>query len=556
MTSDDQQFLDLLASIPQDAASYGARYASAVAEYVEKQSDSLATTIRDNVNVEIFSYLIPEFLRPEPAQRVPTFFSRAPPPPPQSLFGKVCAWVSENRTIIACTLAFSGTTFYLINRQRKNHVRKRRARRGPNGAKKEVVVLATTFHDPLARSVAFDLDRRGFIVYITVNSHEEEQQVHSENKPDIQPLWIDLTSTTPNQGTDIHPNFLPIYNLIKPRRISSSAVNSNPVSLSGLIILPSTTYPPGILSTLPPSDILDTVNTHLISPMLILQQYLPLHYASTNFHPHKIPPRVVLAAPSIASSLPTATSPLESALPTTLRSLLPSLRQELASSTAPNTSVIDIRLGNFDLLPKTSRRTRSIPHSPPSRSRSTLSPSPSRTHPHPQLALPWHSSHFPSLSPLPSRNSNIWTRGSPLRDLHNAIFDALTPPHPAHIALSLPTFGLSSSQPHTLKIPVGLPRSEVVYAGRGAWIYGLVGRLVPWGASASMWGKGRRGAGLRGGDGEVSGDGLSDVGEGHSDEFAGSWRDGVADGEGETEPETAISGESEIWEKVRGGESE
>ena len=46
----------------------------------------------------------------------------------------------------------------------------------------------------MTRSIASDLERRGFIVYITVLSEEEEQIVRSENRLDILPLWLDLAT--------------------------------------------------------------------------------------------------------------------------------------------------------------------------------------------------------------------------------------------------------------------------------------------------------------------------------------------------------------------------
>lgn len=48
----------------------------------------------------------------------------------------------------------------------------------------------------MTRSIAADLDRRGYIVYITVSSAEEEHLIRAENRPDIRPLWLDLTTVS------------------------------------------------------------------------------------------------------------------------------------------------------------------------------------------------------------------------------------------------------------------------------------------------------------------------------------------------------------------------
>lgn len=41
-----------------------------------------------------------------------------------------------------------------------------------------------------------DLERRGYIVYVTVSSADEEHIVKSENRADIKALWLDLTTVS------------------------------------------------------------------------------------------------------------------------------------------------------------------------------------------------------------------------------------------------------------------------------------------------------------------------------------------------------------------------
>ena len=45
---------------------------------------------------------------------------------------------------------------------------------------------------PLTRSLALDLERRGFLVYIVVNAVEDEQIVLDESRVDIRPLLLDI----------------------------------------------------------------------------------------------------------------------------------------------------------------------------------------------------------------------------------------------------------------------------------------------------------------------------------------------------------------------------
>ena len=52
----------------------------------------------------------------------------------------------------------------------------------------------------MTRAIVMDLERRGYIVYVTVSSADEEHIVKSENRVDIKALWLDLTIVS------VHPN--------------------------------------------------------------------------------------------------------------------------------------------------------------------------------------------------------------------------------------------------------------------------------------------------------------------------------------------------------------
>ena len=54
------------------------------------------------------------------------------------------------------------------------------------------IVVAGPPHESMTRAIAVDLDRRGYIVYVTVSSVEEEHIVQSENWADIKALWFDV----------------------------------------------------------------------------------------------------------------------------------------------------------------------------------------------------------------------------------------------------------------------------------------------------------------------------------------------------------------------------
>lgn len=56
-----------------------------------------------------------------------------------------------------------------------------------------VAVIAGSPHEPMTRAIAEDLERRGFIVYVVVQSAEEEHTIQMQNRSDIRALHLDLT---------------------------------------------------------------------------------------------------------------------------------------------------------------------------------------------------------------------------------------------------------------------------------------------------------------------------------------------------------------------------
>lgn len=49
----------------------------------------------------------------------------------------------------------------------------------------------------MTRAIAEDLERRGFIVYVVVQSAEEEHIIQTENRSDIRALHLDITTVRP-----------------------------------------------------------------------------------------------------------------------------------------------------------------------------------------------------------------------------------------------------------------------------------------------------------------------------------------------------------------------
>ncbi|KAE8150305.1 hypothetical protein BDV25DRAFT_113117 [Aspergillus avenaceus] len=435
MTSDDQFFFDYLASIPHDVR----RYSLEVADSIDKQVDHAANVIRDTFAHQSW---------------LPSSIRRSPPPSkvraPQSIVARAHDWVLRNKAWSAAILAFVGTTSLLYIGNKKLSGRRRKARRAGNGARKEIVVVAGSPHEPMTRAIASDLERRGYIVYITVSSKEEEQLVQSQNRMDIRPLWLDLT-ISPSSSTEIHPSLSEIHSLITQPQWPMPGVPPHTCQLSGLILVPSPHYVAGPVATIPASSWADTVNTRLLSPILTTQLFLPLLTArNTNS-------TIIFTYPSISSSL---SAPFTSPEVTTTRALsgfATSLRRELRLLQQRNIDVVELKLGNIDLGPQYRNGQGHITGT------EVLAWSTQ------QRSL-YGSQYLSSIEqrPVASAGPGI-VRGSPARTLHYAILDALEP-------ASKDIFGRKK------------PKTRVLYAGRGAWSYSLIGEWAPSGLVGWMLG--------------------------------------------------------------------
>jgi NAD(P)-dependent dehydrogenase (short-subunit alcohol dehydrogenase family) len=320
----------------------------------------------------------------------------------------------------------------------------------------------------MTRAIATDLERRGYIVYVTVSSADEEHIVKAENRVDIKALWLDLTTVsvrylrvkenqtdllnqTASSPSDIHPSLQEIRSLITQPQSPVAGVPPHTCQLSGVIVVPSPNYSAGPVATIPPSSWADTVNTRLLSPILTAQVFLPLLTLRNNSS------TLVFAYPSISSSLSAPFAGPEVATTRAISGFADSLRQELRLLEHGNVNVVELRLGNIDLGP--------IYRAGQSQIAGTEVLAWSTQ----QRAL-YASQYLSSVEQRPVASVGPATvRGSPARKLHYAILDALEP-------TSRDMFGRKTS------------KKSVMYVGRGARSYSLIGAWAPSGLVALMMG--------------------------------------------------------------------
>ncbi|PQE23069.1 Duf1776 domain containing protein [Rutstroemia sp. NJR-2017a WRK4] len=444
MSADDQAFLDVLSSVPNDIK----RYSNDVADYIEKHIDKVATSIK--VSLSSASW-IPPSARPAPPPR-PIISA------PQTAYARVEQWVLKNKLLTGVIVVVIGGATYHIMKKKSSYRKKRRAKRAASGARTEVVVVAGSPSEPITRSISLDLERRGFIVYIVCNTIEEEVMVQNESRPDIKPLMIDIVD--PSSASAAIERFT--IHLEAPHSPFPGG-KTHQLIFRSLILIPSLTYPSSPIATLSASTLSDILNTRLLNPILTLQNFLPLlsklpFPANGNSHSSSTDaskPSVLILTPTIIPSLSLPFHAPESATTAFLNTFTQILSSELSPLSIP---VIHLKLGTFDFsffTPKNQLQ-----------SQRNHSPLPSPSEEWDPTSRNLYSRNYTTLN-----SGNVGHamgcgsvggshgKGSSLRELNNAVFDAMD-----------------------------RKRSGVVRVGMGSSIYGFIGTWVPRGLVGWMMG--------------------------------------------------------------------
>ncbi|KAF2085607.1 DUF1776-domain-containing protein [Saccharata proteae CBS 121410] len=386
---------------------------SYIAESTDSHFENVAASIRDTLATASW---LPAAARP------------SPPPPaipkiPATYLARVQEWVSRNRAITAAVVAFLGTGTFLVWQKKKAYNRKRRARRASNGARREVVVIAGPPASPITKSISLDLERRGFIVYVVAGTLEEERLIQGESRVDIRPLGLDISDTLSAQEAIERFHSM----LLSPHKAFAGASAHN-LDFAGLILVPDLIYPSGPVETISPEYWSDALNAKVLGTIATAQAFLPTICA--------FKARVLLLTPSIVSSLRPPFHGVESVVCSALDGFASSLTGELDTL---GIQVCQLKLGTFDCSGVGSKQY-------------LQSFSEMRTEAWPASARALYAENYGLFG-----GDGSSAKGSSLRELHNAVFDALTRRQPRR----------------TWRV------------GRGSVTYDLVGKWVP--ASLVGW---------------------------------------------------------------------
>ncbi|TGZ81954.1 DUF1776-domain-containing protein [Ascodesmis nigricans] len=313
LTSDVTSFLSGLASTTITTA-------SRLANTIDTQADNLASHLRHHISHTP--------LRPHP--------------PPTFTTSSTTTFTRYRWPIILTTSLLTSLTTYRFLSPRHRH--KPRAPRAPNGARKEVLLLSGPIHDLLTQTLALDLEKRGFIVFLIAHSIDDEHAIVNLGGKHLRPLHIDLHD--PEAASIAVDNFLNF--LTTPPPFTGGSGSSGMLRLAGMILLAASTtvdshhrrpaFPVSPIESIPPPTLSDSLHTHLLTPILtttLFTRVLRLFPSS----------RVVVLTPSRISALTPPFHAPEATAAAGIAAFARVLKRELAPT---GVKVVEVRVGEIE----------------------------------------------------------------------------------------------------------------------------------------------------------------------------------------------------------------
>ncbi|KAJ8104173.1 hypothetical protein POJ06DRAFT_243810 [Lipomyces tetrasporus] len=407
------------------------------------------------------------------------------PTPPVSPLRKAATWVGRNKILFgAVVLGVAGSAYVgYAYTQRKIQAKKRRrhARKAANGARIEAVVLASSPREPIAKIIAADLERRGFIVFMTVQPGEEHL-VLKEDSPDIRPLIMPSPdSVDRNAAVDKFADLI-----------------DRQQHLTGVIILPDLYYPTGPVESISAYDWSDILYSKIVGSVSLLSQgFIPLVRRHNS--------RILLLTPSILPSLCPPFHAPECVIAAALSSFALCMQRELAPQGVP---FIHMRLGSFSMsvpVPSTYSSGPSSPFMAPSGSSGRGACTPTASHVR---------SYSPATSPYRSVNTSIradvlsWPEN--IRSIYGRAYTsavrAISGTASSIVSTASTSHRSSGSSLKELNIAIfdcltsddksALRRTQFV--GKGSFLYYVLGGILPETAVEWVLGVTNSGPGLSG----------------------------------------------------------
>lgn len=277
-------------------------------------------------------------------QRPPPRHPRLRLAPPPTTWQLAQRWMHQHKALTAAILAFVvtgsvGTFVYVQSRGRK---RKRRARKAASGARTDVVVVMGAVANPLTSALYLDLERRGFVVYVVVNTGDDERFVRMQGRSDLMVLSLDLADGY--MGREQLGRF---EGLFGRNMVAFEQALPHRLNFVGLVVVPDTQYGQARVEDVSSEEWSDAFNATILNTIATTKLLLPAVIE------HKA--KVLLLTPSVTPVLSPPMHAVESTVYGALKGFASSLAAELKQD---GVYMSHFKLGNIDIPALTTRQKR------------------------------------------------------------------------------------------------------------------------------------------------------------------------------------------------------
>lgn len=268
------------------------------------------------------------------SQKLPTaatFFPSELPPDPGSFMDRLASRVRSRKyevLLVAATAIAIAAVYRGQNAQ--PFVTRRRAPKLPNGARREMILVVGSPTEPLTRLLALDLEKRGFIVYLTLLDEKDRRYVAVNGASD-DVNYLDLSG-------DYSVALGKLRDLLNADIVPLAGAKPHKLHLAGILCAPTLYFPVGPAEHMPPAT-WERVTDRL-------QVYTNLVSLGLCNLAREQNTRVVCVIPSIVGAMNLTYHAPEAVLQSAVRSLFATIAKELRPH---NVQVTQVLLGNLNI---------------------------------------------------------------------------------------------------------------------------------------------------------------------------------------------------------------
>lgn len=256
--------------------------------------------------------------------------------PSKSLWDKVADHIVEHRvsyvSVLTVGIGLGGYFHYKSTASEPKNGHRRRVRKLPNGARRDAVLLVGSPTEPLTRLMALDLEKRGFIVYLTILDEKDEKYVEANS------IMEDLNYLNLSDSYSFDVHLSKFRKLLQMPVVPFVGAEPHTLNLLGIVLAPLLYFPIGPIENITVASWLK-VNERLNVYLKLLSSGL---VSMAREHNSKL----VVVYPNVVRNLTIPYHAPEAVFQSSVHSLFTALSRELYAQSIP---VTHIRMGNLNV---------------------------------------------------------------------------------------------------------------------------------------------------------------------------------------------------------------